>query len=565
MPKKSTFTGITSVPNNYFFDVFGQGFNYRISKSSLFGQIQSELGTPGVQSVNDLSGALQLIAGTNMSLTINEVEGTITLNSSTSPSEIQSISFDTTAGVAVDEGELAWNDVAKTLDLGVGGGSVVQIGQEVFIRVVNQSGSTLVDGEMVYITGSQGSRPTVDRVIATSITADMTIGMVTQEIPNNNQGFITNLGIVRNLDTSSFTEGDDLWVSDTVLGGVTNVKPSPPNQAVHVGFVVREHGTLGSVFVRILKEEQLTELHDVSIVDLTDGDMISYDAGSDSWVNGQPEDFDIITTVGGQTVEGDFSQAISTADDVIHHMGNSAGVAEQQLQPDGDLVFQQRTSAGAFENNWAVFNRDAGVRFFYSSSAKFNTESNGVSVTDSNLNVNGVSYSWPSSQGSGSLFNDGSGNLSWSDSTLNPRVIARYRARFTAGGSQSIPAATITSVVFGDEVEDTDSISSDGTVFTAPTGTAYVKVIAQAAWQSNGSGGLRQIFLQQNGGIPEMRPSSRVSSASTSIDERTHFSSSFISAVGGDTFELAAQQTSGSSVDIVEDNNLTWIELVFYG
>lgn len=302
MPKKSTFTGITSVPGSYFFDVFGQGFNYRISKSNLFQQIESEIGTPGVQSLNDLSGALQFIAGTNMSVDINEAEGTFTFNGSLSPDSIQSISFDTSAGHVVGEGELAWNDLEKTLDLGVGGGSTVQIGQEIFIRVVNQSGSTLVDGEMVYITGSQGFRPTVDRAIATSITADMTIGMVTQEIPNNGQGFITNLGIVRDFDTSGFAEGDDLWVSDTVAGGITNVKPDAPNQSVHVGVVIRQHASLGSVFVRILKEEQLTDLHDVSITDLDNNDIISYDSGSETWVNAQPEDFGIITTDGGQTI-----------------------------------------------------------------------------------------------------------------------------------------------------------------------------------------------------------------------------------------------------------------------
>lgn len=289
MPKKSTFTGITSVPSTYFFDVFGQGFNYRISKSNLFQQMADEIGASGVQSIDGLPGALQLIAGTNMSIAVNSVDGSFTFNSSLTPENIQSLSFDTSAGVAVTEGQIAWNAVDDTMDLGVPGGSVIQVGKEVTTTVRNSTGTTLVDGEAVYITGSTGNNTVVARAQANSATADLTIGIVTQIIPNGQDGLVTLIGKVRNFDTSMWAQGDQLWLSATVPGGITNVKPAAPNHAVHIGFVVRSNASVGIIFVRVQSVESISELHDVELTSLADRDILTFDSASQIWIN-EPRD-----------------------------------------------------------------------------------------------------------------------------------------------------------------------------------------------------------------------------------------------------------------------------------
>lgn len=284
MPKKSTFTGITSVPGTYFFDVFGQGFNYRISKSNLFQQMTDEIGASGVQSIDGLSGALQLIAGTNMSIAVNSVDGSFTFNSSLTPENIQSLSFDTAAGVAVTEGQIAWNAVDDTVDIGVPGGAI-QVGKEVATTVRNSTGTTLVDGEAVYITGSTGNNTVVSRAQANGPTADLTLGIVTQTIPNGQNGRVTLIGKVRDFDTSAWSEGDELWLSASVAGEITNVKPDPPNHAVHIGFVVRSSATVGIIYVRVLAIESISELHDVVITSVADGDTLAFDGPSQTWVN----------------------------------------------------------------------------------------------------------------------------------------------------------------------------------------------------------------------------------------------------------------------------------------
>ncbi|MNZ76291.1 hypothetical protein D3C78_947920 [compost metagenome] len=71
---------------------------------------------------------------------------------------VDSLSFDMTAGIAVGEGQMAWNATDRTVDLGLPGGSVLQVGQEVLVRVLNNTGATLNNGDMVYITGASGQR-----------------------------------------------------------------------------------------------------------------------------------------------------------------------------------------------------------------------------------------------------------------------------------------------------------------------------------------------------------------------------------------------------------------------
>lgn len=162
---------------------------------------------------------------------------------------------------------------------------------------------------------------------------------------------------------------------------------------------------------------------------------------------------------------------------------------------------------------------------------------------------------------------DEQGNLltarTGSEAQLNPPVIARYRARLSS--PQAVSDTGSPAIVFDEELEDTASISNDGTTFTAPTGTTAVEINSHASWVSNSNSGLRQIYLTQNSGVPEQRPRGRVTDASASVDESTAFSSPRLPAAAGDTFQVLANQNSGASANLEATNNLTWVEVVFYG
>ena len=72
-----------------------------------------------------------------------------------------------------------------------GGNVNLQIGSENVVLVYNDSGTTLNDGDLVYISGSQGNRPSVKLASASNESTQNVLGMVTETIPAGNEGFVT--------------------------------------------------------------------------------------------------------------------------------------------------------------------------------------------------------------------------------------------------------------------------------------------------------------------------------------------------------------------------------------
>jgi len=152
------------------------------------------------------------------------------------------IQFDP-AGSVVDhaEGQAHWNPVDHTLDLHPDvTNATLQVGQENWLRVVNKTGVTLTDGQVVYVDDAQGNRPTVALAdaSATSTTACRTLGVVTADILNNAEGYVVTFGLLRGFNTSGFTDGDEVYVNSAVPGGITNVKPAAPAHCVRVGYAL---------------------------------------------------------------------------------------------------------------------------------------------------------------------------------------------------------------------------------------------------------------------------------------------------------------------------------------
>ncbi len=195
------------------------------------------------------------------------------------------IQFDTTANIASNPGLLTWNGTEGTLEFGLKGGNVtLQIGQEQVIRVYNASGATLTDGQVVYVTGAQANRLSVALATNTDdAIAGATIGVVTEPILANQEGFVTTNGLVRDLDTSAIPEGTRIWLGTG--GAFVGTKPAAPAHIVSVGFVVRSHATLGSVYVQVDEYPNMNDINDVTIAALTNGDIMTYDLASNSWYN----------------------------------------------------------------------------------------------------------------------------------------------------------------------------------------------------------------------------------------------------------------------------------------
>lgn len=150
----------------------------------------------------------------------------------------------------------------------------------------NNTGSTIPIGTAVYISGAIGFRPTIALAQANAeLTSSTTIGVTAQAITNNSNGFVTLIGRISPLNTSSFTDGDLLWLSPTVAGGITNVKPTSPNHAVFIGYCAYSQNVNGILMININNGWELNELHNVLITSPTDGQVLAYQASTGLWVN----------------------------------------------------------------------------------------------------------------------------------------------------------------------------------------------------------------------------------------------------------------------------------------
>lgn len=164
------------------------------------------------------------------------------------------ISFDTTNVVAnPTEGQLSWDTAEKTLSLGLNGGDVVlQMGQEVYYRVRNNTGVQIPNGTAVRFSGVLGASGiiTVAPTLANgSVPSNYIIGVATEDIPNGEDGLVTHFGKVRGVNTSAFAVGDVLYASPTVSGGLTATRPEAPNNIVSMAAVLSS-GNNGILFVR---------------------------------------------------------------------------------------------------------------------------------------------------------------------------------------------------------------------------------------------------------------------------------------------------------------------------
>lgn len=160
----------------------------------------------------------------------------------------------------------------------------------------NSTGSTLYAGTIIYISGSTGNRPNYVKAQANSeATSAGTFGVIVADIANNSDGNALIIGTLDNLDTravathpfttDTLVDGDTLYLSPTIAGYVTRVKPSAPNHIVYIGKVIRTHPNLGTIVYRIQNGYELNEIHDVQITSVANNDIIQYDSATLLWKN----------------------------------------------------------------------------------------------------------------------------------------------------------------------------------------------------------------------------------------------------------------------------------------
>ena len=184
----------------------------------------------------------------------------------------------------------------------------VNIGEETLIRVYNNNGATILNGQAVRFDTSVGGEITVVRSLADSVSTSVSSGIATQDIAVGTTGYITRTGKVGGIDTSAWSSGDVLYVSDVNPGELTNVAPAVANP---IAIVINIDVADGSIYTGTSRLKDPVAIGQsgfggASGIDLTTT-PIPMEGYSDTVLQ---ENVIVNTPVGG---EGDFRCQISPA------------------------------------------------------------------------------------------------------------------------------------------------------------------------------------------------------------------------------------------------------------
>ena len=200
------------------------------------------------------------------------------------------LDFNLVNGIPAAEGRVIWNDEDGTLNLGLKGGVVnLQIGQEQVIRGTNDSGGELTNGTPAYISGSTGANVKIgaaDADFATGV-GFRTIGLATENIADGQKGYVTTVGLVRDIDTDMFAAvGMPVYLAKG--GGFATAPPTAPDITVILGVVVRKHATEGIVLVLPTSIPNLSSLSDVLLAALANDQLLKWDSAANVFKNTTP-------------------------------------------------------------------------------------------------------------------------------------------------------------------------------------------------------------------------------------------------------------------------------------
>ena len=151
-------------------------------------------------------------------------------------------------------GQAIITDGSGNLSFGSAVASSADSTESVHIHVKNTSGSQILKGTPVYVTGETGNSGKIE--IAPADASDSSkmpaLGLLESTLDNNSEGFCVQGGLLEGLATATI-DGTSTTANDTVYvkagGGLTMTKPTGSNLIQNIAKVVRVHASNGSLVV----------------------------------------------------------------------------------------------------------------------------------------------------------------------------------------------------------------------------------------------------------------------------------------------------------------------------
>lgn len=258
----------------------------QIKRTSVSGRAANTttLPNPGELALNILDG---IMYSTNGSV-VFEIGANNTNSQVTGTLDANVITVDTLQllGGTGSQGTITWNTDEETIDI-IQNGATLQVGQEIHYHVKNQTGSLIPDGTAVMAVGTLGNsgRILVAPMVANgSVLSKYYIGVTTEDIGDGEDGKVTHFGKIRDVDLSTYSEGDLLWLDPANTGGLTVTRPEAPNLKIPTAIVISNTSN-GTMFVRVQTGHLMDEMHDTEITSVTNNQMVVYDSVDGRWEN----------------------------------------------------------------------------------------------------------------------------------------------------------------------------------------------------------------------------------------------------------------------------------------
>lgn len=235
----------------YYNDVIGQlklwdGATWTTAAFSVEGAVFSFNGRTGAVALTNSD--VTIAVGKNLSDAIKYSESDKVLT------DVNKVNLSTDTSLVASVGQITWNPNERTADIGLDNNVVLQVGQEMLALVRNGTASSIPDGTVVMLTGSIGNSGRLVVAPYDGVAdASLILGIATETIASNADGFVASYGKLRGIDTSMWSDGDVLYTNGS---GLATTPPAGLN--MKIAAVVHSH-TNGTLMVRVNGYSQVKE------------------------------------------------------------------------------------------------------------------------------------------------------------------------------------------------------------------------------------------------------------------------------------------------------------------
>jgi hypothetical protein len=208
----------------------------------------------------------------------------------------------------LEPGEIAVNLADQKLYSKTTGGTVIELAPNTDQLALtetckNVSGGSLAIGTPVYQSGTAGNAMEVQKALSGTAASMPAVGLLSSTLADEAEGTVVLSGFLQGLNTSTFSEGDTLYVSAT--GTLTTTVPAgEANLIQNIGKVIKVHASNGSVMVTGAGRANATP-------NLDDGNIFIGNASNQS-----------VTTSFNDTVDAHLNYSTATSGQILSYDGS---------------------------------------------------------------------------------------------------------------------------------------------------------------------------------------------------------------------------------------------------